>query len=632
MSQHHAQFTWGTGPQSVYVAGGFNDWSGNATPLTKQADGSFSGQVAMPWGEKQAFKYVVDGEWKVREDEAKEWDAAGNMNNVYTAPHEPVTKADPPAPAPVAPAPVAPAPVAASGSDVVQPTVTETTPALTHTETAPSNLLASSAPGAASIPFLGAVAVGGSNHHETSNSGPRIFDTPAEEKTNIIASEPVPVHTIPTTESKVEPVAGLTSTPTVAGTAATPAVPTHDETTTTTNATAEEPHGLAATAQGYAAGALGVLGAAFGSAAVAVERATGVDLLHGNPEAKDKGIDVDHLNNVDATTDTTSPAGTKPPAAAVADLEEKVQELKLNNHVGAAPGEKDPYANAPEPLKTEGKDDAPHDIPAQDETTDEHKLIPAPVISAVSERDPRKDRTITSTNGDTAGTKPISDDPAIDAAAAKHEAETHPGATGSKTAVITGGPDSNTAAGETIVDPTAKSTNLSAPTPPSKDEAPKAISNAAANTPIGVAGATTAIAEPKPVAAAPAVISSPTPALNSTSTPAVVTPAPVAPATPVKSTPPTTVGVGATTKVASHPTSTPENTMSTPTKQTIPATTALNGNSTPTPVAVASPSSTAAGSPAHKKESTSASDIRKRKSSFFTKIKHAFSPKDKEKK
>lgn len=30
-------------------------------------------EISVPWGEKQAFKYVVDGEWKVREDEAKEW-------------------------------------------------------------------------------------------------------------------------------------------------------------------------------------------------------------------------------------------------------------------------------------------------------------------------------------------------------------------------------------------------------------------------------------------------------------------------------------------------------------------------------------------------------------------------------
>jgi hypothetical protein len=48
----------------VHVAGGFNNWSDTATPLKKQPDGSFSDEVPIPWGEKQAFKYVVDGgEW-----------------------------------------------------------------------------------------------------------------------------------------------------------------------------------------------------------------------------------------------------------------------------------------------------------------------------------------------------------------------------------------------------------------------------------------------------------------------------------------------------------------------------------------------------------------------------------------
>ncbi|WVW80385.1 hypothetical protein I302_102366 [Kwoniella bestiolae CBS 10118] len=88
--KHQATFSWGAGAQSVNIAGNFNNWSADATPLQKQADGSFTAQVPLPWGEKQAFKYVVDGEWKVREDEAKEWDAAGNMNNVYTAPPAPI--------------------------------------------------------------------------------------------------------------------------------------------------------------------------------------------------------------------------------------------------------------------------------------------------------------------------------------------------------------------------------------------------------------------------------------------------------------------------------------------------------------------------------------------------------------
>jgi 1,4-alpha-glucan branching enzyme len=57
----------------VHISGGFNQWSATASPLHKQEDGTFKGDIALPWGEKQAFKYVVDGEWKVREDEAKEW-------------------------------------------------------------------------------------------------------------------------------------------------------------------------------------------------------------------------------------------------------------------------------------------------------------------------------------------------------------------------------------------------------------------------------------------------------------------------------------------------------------------------------------------------------------------------------
>jgi 1,4-alpha-glucan branching enzyme len=45
----------------VCVAGNFNDWSGDATPLHRLDDGSFAADVPLPWGEKQAFKYVVDG-------------------------------------------------------------------------------------------------------------------------------------------------------------------------------------------------------------------------------------------------------------------------------------------------------------------------------------------------------------------------------------------------------------------------------------------------------------------------------------------------------------------------------------------------------------------------------------------
>jgi hypothetical protein len=48
-------------------------------------------------------------------------------------------------------------------------------------------------------------------------------------------------------------------------------------------------------------------------------------------EARAKGIDVDHLAKTDGPTDATSPVGQVPPKGAVADLEKKVQELKVAN-------------------------------------------------------------------------------------------------------------------------------------------------------------------------------------------------------------------------------------------------------------------------------------------------------------
>lgn len=38
-----------------------------------QDDGTFLVDVKLPWGDRQAYKYVIDGEWMVREDEDKEW-------------------------------------------------------------------------------------------------------------------------------------------------------------------------------------------------------------------------------------------------------------------------------------------------------------------------------------------------------------------------------------------------------------------------------------------------------------------------------------------------------------------------------------------------------------------------------
>lgn len=53
-------------------------------------------------------------------------------------------------------------------------------------------------------------------------------------------------------------------------------------------------------------------------------------------EAKAKGIDVEHITKTDAPTDATSPVGTKPPAAGVAALDEKLADLKVGDKVGVA--------------------------------------------------------------------------------------------------------------------------------------------------------------------------------------------------------------------------------------------------------------------------------------------------------
>jgi 1,4-alpha-glucan branching enzyme len=74
-THHSATFTWPpTKSQRVVVTGTFDDWSGNTHELQRdEQTGYFSTQVPIRYGEKVAYKYVVDGQWMTREDEAKEW-------------------------------------------------------------------------------------------------------------------------------------------------------------------------------------------------------------------------------------------------------------------------------------------------------------------------------------------------------------------------------------------------------------------------------------------------------------------------------------------------------------------------------------------------------------------------------
>lgn len=74
-------FKWSATPaQSVQVTGSFNGWT-DRVDLTKQDDGSFTGDIAMAKG-KHMFKFIVDGEWLYDITLPSEADESGNVNNV----------------------------------------------------------------------------------------------------------------------------------------------------------------------------------------------------------------------------------------------------------------------------------------------------------------------------------------------------------------------------------------------------------------------------------------------------------------------------------------------------------------------------------------------------------------------
>ncbi|KIM45902.1 carbohydrate-binding module family 48 protein [Hebeloma cylindrosporum] len=85
---HEVQFKWPhPEPNTVIVTGTFDDWS-SSVYLTKTPAG-FEGTTKIPWGEKIKFKFVVDGNWVVHEDQPTEIDPGGFVNNVYSAPYRP---------------------------------------------------------------------------------------------------------------------------------------------------------------------------------------------------------------------------------------------------------------------------------------------------------------------------------------------------------------------------------------------------------------------------------------------------------------------------------------------------------------------------------------------------------------
>ena len=75
--------------QAVFLAGTFNGWDPQATPMAKDAAGHWGAAVDLPPG-RHEFKFVVDGEWccERRGEEAGEGgvdrvpNAFGTMNRV----------------------------------------------------------------------------------------------------------------------------------------------------------------------------------------------------------------------------------------------------------------------------------------------------------------------------------------------------------------------------------------------------------------------------------------------------------------------------------------------------------------------------------------------------------------------
>ncbi|KAJ3797505.1 hypothetical protein GGU11DRAFT_68750 [Lentinula aff. detonsa] len=85
--KYQATFYWPhTEPSVVIVTGSFDGWS-QSLRLQKREDG-FKGTAELDSNEKIAYKFVVDGQWLVNNQEPTETDNSGNVNNVYLTPEK----------------------------------------------------------------------------------------------------------------------------------------------------------------------------------------------------------------------------------------------------------------------------------------------------------------------------------------------------------------------------------------------------------------------------------------------------------------------------------------------------------------------------------------------------------------
>ncbi|KAI6151761.1 immunoglobulin E-set [Pisolithus tinctorius] len=87
---HDVELVWPhTGPNDVIVTGTFDQWS-SSIHLVK-GDTGFHGTVKLPWGEKVAYKFIVDGYWFCRDDRPMEDDGSGHVNNILYVPQKPLS-------------------------------------------------------------------------------------------------------------------------------------------------------------------------------------------------------------------------------------------------------------------------------------------------------------------------------------------------------------------------------------------------------------------------------------------------------------------------------------------------------------------------------------------------------------
>ena len=74
--------------QTVYLAGSFNDWNSQATPLRRHRDGRWACELALPPG-RHEYQFVVDGRW-MPDPQAPEaaCNPFGTVNSIVRVPAE----------------------------------------------------------------------------------------------------------------------------------------------------------------------------------------------------------------------------------------------------------------------------------------------------------------------------------------------------------------------------------------------------------------------------------------------------------------------------------------------------------------------------------------------------------------